>query len=1448
MIRFRTLLLFVIALATTPLALGALVLADPAGPDSARITVISQSPRNVILEFRMGIVQVDSVEENGALWTTISIPGMEWISECGQPELPQSSVWLHVGADEVQIEILERDTAVFSWGTARPAPEIMQRTESPQLRRVPDRARYASDEFFPAIPCRVSLQGSLSSARVALITFTPVQFRPHTGEYLIHTRLRVRVSLGGRGMLDQAGGLPLSIRDMLARLTMNPPPDEETIRSSSPRLLLITEAALLPALQPWIRWKWQSGIPVRTILYSEVASDANSLRSYIRELSDSLSAPPEFALIVGDVDVIPPFFGVSGSLTDHPYGLLDDLDYLPDISMGRIPCADPGTLSDWVQRVLDYERDVSTFQHAGTVAASSQALDPQHGAHVTALFQSSGMSVDRLQQPQSSSLPNLMNSLNSGSQWVFYIGHGNAQAWSSVQPHFTNSSVGELTSEQTPIVVSVACATADLDFPGMSLAEFWMAREDMRGPLAYFGATESTAFFRSDTIGIGALRSIFLDECERLGTAADLGRLECAQCFPQAPGGVTEETIQQFILLGDPSMRVFSAPPQPLVVTHPSAVRTDDSTFTVYVLRSGSPLSGAWVCLSNDSLSWYRVLTTNRSGAAVCASLPETSGVLRLVVTSPNAVPYQGDVLLSGDDQPFLQISDFRIHDAGGDGDGLADRSESCALELRAANRGATASESGVLMILSDSCLVFERNELPIPPLEGNASVWLPTVAFSVCDAASDGQTALLSLRMCLPDDTTESVVQIPLHAPALGYDGGRAEVDTTQDNSLCVSLRLRFINIGSDHAVSPSCSLLMFPETFQLQGISINASAIAPGDSLIVTASFTAPASLPRGHPLSFAYRLAGANIPDEYGSDVVRVGQVPVFLFVLDRMPQQVDAVEAALNSLGIESERAATLPSDLYRYASIWVFAGVHPNAVPLSSQDASRLADYLNEGGRCYLEGGDIWGYHSPEPLADYFHITALSDGSSNAGPVAGDSTAFSSGMNFEYAGENSFMDQLAAGEGAEIVLRNHRPGANYVVCVAYDGGSYRTVGSSVELGSLTDDLFPSTRVNLFRGIAEFFGIESRADIIPPEILHEPIVQFTRSSAPILITADVQDASGIAHAEIECRVNDGATDVIPMELQDGIFTAAIPGAPFGSRIHYRILATDDAELANTAVTPEYSFPVETHPTIALQTSFATLARAQIQPHIALGANCSWSQTEYPDDVPVLELHGSRGEAISYVTESFDCSRLENPQLSFWNYLREAAPASGVVARVLGSDDGGVTFPHIVWQTAVSGGGILSEGIVVVRDLSWMEGQPNVVLKFEYLGDWYWRLRNLVVAGASFPVYAPVRDLSIRPTPQGMLLKWGEVARAVSYEVNATSTSSYGSPWEIIAHMTETMFTDRDDSFTMRFYKVHAIIEERIPPPSWISSLSSDAVQAEIRLPDLIWNRKLERRAAK
>jgi hypothetical protein len=126
---------------------------------------------------------------------------------------------------------------------------------------------------------------------------------------------------------------------------------------------------------------------------------------------------------------------------------------------------------------------------------------------------------------------------------------------------------------------------------------------------------------------------------------------------------------------------------------------------------------------------------------------------------------------------------------------------------------------------------------------------------------------------------------------------------------------------------------------------------------------------------------------------------------------------------------------------------------------------------------YLEGGDVW-YFDPPTGYDFcglFGINASADGTSDMGPVVGELNTFTQSMNFNYGGENQWMDHIdPAGNGFLIF---HDGNDNYNCGVANNAGNYRTVGTSFELGSLTDASAPSTRAVLLDSIMHFFGINT-----------------------------------------------------------------------------------------------------------------------------------------------------------------------------------------------------------------------------------------------------------------------------------------------------------------------------------------------------------------------------------
>jgi hypothetical protein len=167
-----------------------------------------------------------------------------------------------------------------------------------------------------------------------------------------------------------------------------------------------------------------------------------------------------------------------------------------------------------------------------------------------------------------------------------------------------------------------------------------------------------------------------------------------------------------------------------------------------------------------------------------------------------------------------------------------------------------------------------------------------------------------------------------------------------------------------------------------------------------------------------------------------------------------------------------------SRLDDYASLWVSCGIFPTnyLVDSAGLEGQAIVDFMAGGGSVYLEGGDVW-YYDPQiggfDFRSHFGISATIDGSGDLSRVQGVTGQITEGMDFLYAGENSFIDHLDPVSGGFTVLRNSSP--SYGCAVAWDEGSYRTVGASFELGVLQDGVEPSTRANLVHAVMGFFGL-------------------------------------------------------------------------------------------------------------------------------------------------------------------------------------------------------------------------------------------------------------------------------------------------------------------------------------------------------------------------------------
>ncbi|GAB4343268.1 MAG: hypothetical protein Kow0037_31240 [Calditrichia bacterium] len=200
-------------------------------------------------------------------------------------------------------------------------------------------------------------------------------------------------------------------------------------------------------------------------------------------------------------------------------------------------------------------------------------------------------------------------------------------------------------------------------------------------------------------------------------------------------------------------------------------------------------------------------------------------------------------------------------------------------------------------------------------------------------------------------------------------------------------------------------------------------------------------------------------------------------IVVWNLDPNPVSANRLQSALNQLAYPEPVFIT--SDPHEYdlsaqvRAVFVLLGIEPNDFLLGEGASNRLINYLSSGGNVYLEGGDFWSDPNQQLLAvsQYFHIQSLSGGQGDLTQVSGVPMTFTEGLFFNYVGENQSIDDIVNQSDSETILYN--PADNNGCAVAYNSGSYKTIGASFQLGGLADGAYPNTATEYIRRVLEFF---------------------------------------------------------------------------------------------------------------------------------------------------------------------------------------------------------------------------------------------------------------------------------------------------------------------------------------------------------------------------------------
>jgi hypothetical protein len=464
------------------------------------------------------------------------------------------------------------------------------------------------------------------------------------------------------------------------------------------RYLIVAADQFVGAARPLAEWKTAKGMLARVVSATEAggATNPEAIRNYIRTAHTTWPIPPEYVLIVGSPDHV-------RSPSNYYDGRFGDLggDYKMEIPVGRLPAMNARECTLLVAKTIAYEnppwtdttwfvKGTTTVREDGDVEDDTIYWNDARTCH--RYWQDAEYArVDSLSRLLGHASANVDAAAADGRAFITYRGQG-VTTWytpfNAVAPGSWNN------GHRMPVVVGATCATVTLA-PGETGHGFY-GDEFIRtgtvaglgGAVAYFGTTRSgvnIARARSNCFR-GFFSSLYANRNPRLGDATLTGR-----AWTQSG----QERYEEWNLMGDPELNVWTGLPGRIEAAYDSAIITAPQEFRVTVSSNGQPVAGATVCVWLDSVVYQRGLS-GWDGRAVLGINPTHIGTMRVTVTGRNLLPFSGTCAVVPGGVPYLVVEELRVDDPAGNNDGLVNPGERFRLFAGLRNLGDVAA-AGVL-------------------------------------------------------------------------------------------------------------------------------------------------------------------------------------------------------------------------------------------------------------------------------------------------------------------------------------------------------------------------------------------------------------------------------------------------------------------------------------------------------------------------------------------------------------------------------------------------------------------------------------------------------------------------------------------------------------------------------------------------------------------------------
>lgn len=523
-------------------------------------------------------------------------------------------------------------------------------------------------------------------------------------------------------------------------------------------------------------------------------------------------------------------------------------------------------------------------------------------------------------------------------------------------------------------------------------------------------------------------------------------------------------------LFGDPTLDVWTAAPENINCNYYPSISLGDEQFNIETdcpdARIGITQNGALI---------GRTLTDDSGNATVNFFNPvNTKDSLTISVIAHNKFRHLGTVYVV-DNEPYILFNEYQIDDSQGNNDGKADYGETINLSVSSINIGTqpgtditlTLSTNNPFINITDSTENISNFEI------GDTITLNNAFSMEIANNVPDNNTVFV-LKANSENTVNKSYFEIFIHAPLLQFKD--FQIDDSQGNNNGkidpgenVNLSIGIANNGSSEASNVFGLLSTDNEDITINSSSQSFENIAGNQTVYKNYNISAAADITDGSIANFELNIFADKDIHSLENFYAFIGKPYILILDLDKNNNSAPVIQTTITELGLGTEYSTVFPDNFNDYTTVFLSMGVLWDNSKLTSNQGQTLANFLDNGGNLYLEGGNAWDNNTP--VHSKFNINNFSAGI-DVQSVTGINQSLTQGMNFVYSGDKLYIEEIQAVEPAVSILQNQ----NSMSCaVAYDQGIYKTIGSTIEFGGLNDGDFPSVKKNLMAKYLEFFEI-------------------------------------------------------------------------------------------------------------------------------------------------------------------------------------------------------------------------------------------------------------------------------------------------------------------------------------------------------------------------------------